>query len=184
MTLLLELMFRLRVRHSPPGCQSRCRGRLRLNREIAQISQFGSRGPTPNSDAIALSAHSARARLQSPNRLVSSRATGDSSRATGDSRRATGDLAKQSKDLSETQTVVGIQLKIRHISDSRPNRVPEAPLTGAKVLRARSNAVPSRVWGSRVMERVRAREPSRNDGREFKLPLTLSESHSGLQPRR
>ena len=170
MTLLLELMFRLRVRHSPPGCQSRCRGRLRLNREIAQISQFGSRAPTPNSDAIALSAHSARARLQSPNRLVSSRATGD--------------LAKQSKDLSETQTVVGIQLKIRHISDSRPNRVPEAPLTGAKVLRARSNAVPSRVWGSRVMERVRAREPSRNDGREFKLPLTLSESHSGLQPRR
>jgi len=31
-------------------------------------------------------------------------------------------------------------LKIRHISDSRPN-VPEAPLTAAKVLRARSNEV-------------------------------------------
>src|SRR6478735_744620 len=39
MTLLLELMFRLCVRHSPPGCQSPLRGRLRLNCEITQISQ-------------------------------------------------------------------------------------------------------------------------------------------------
>src|SRR6478735_4641110 len=51
MTLLLELMFRLCVRHSPPGCQSGKRGRLQPNCEIPPISQL-KRGPTPRAPVV------------------------------------------------------------------------------------------------------------------------------------